>query len=111
MSNRSRPDFYTQKAKKEGYMARSVYKLEEIQNKNKLIQAGRQGTRRGRLTRAAGPSTASAFSRERALWWERTSSPWGSSRPKESSTSFRETSFSEDDAGMSSPPWVPSMSS
>jgi 23S rRNA (uridine2552-2'-O)-methyltransferase len=40
MSNRSRPDFYTQKAKKEGYMARSVYKLEEIQNKNKLIKPG-----------------------------------------------------------------------
>lgn len=40
MSNRSRPDFYSQKAKKEGYMARSVYKLEEIQNKNKLITPG-----------------------------------------------------------------------
>ncbi|MDC7235941.1 MAG: RlmE family RNA methyltransferase [Spirochaetales bacterium] len=40
MSNRSRPDFYTQKAKKEGYMARSVYKLEEIQNKTKLIKSG-----------------------------------------------------------------------
>ncbi len=40
MSNRSRPDFYAQKAKKEGYMARSVYKLEEIQNKTKLIKSG-----------------------------------------------------------------------
>lgn len=41
MSNRrSKPDFYAQKAKKEGYMARSVYKLEEIQNKNKLIKPG-----------------------------------------------------------------------
>ncbi len=40
MSNRSKPDFYTQKAKKEGYMARSVYKLEEIQNKTKLITPG-----------------------------------------------------------------------
>lgn len=40
MSNRTRPDFYTQKAKKEGYMARSVYKLEEIQNKTKLISSG-----------------------------------------------------------------------
>ncbi len=40
MSNRSRPDFYTQKAKKEGYMARSVYKLEEIQNKTRLIKPG-----------------------------------------------------------------------
>ena len=40
MSNRSRPDFYTQKAKREGYMARSVYKLEEIQNKTKLIKPG-----------------------------------------------------------------------
>jgi len=40
MSNRSRPDFYTQKAKKEGYMARSVYKLEEIQNKTRLIPPG-----------------------------------------------------------------------
>ena len=40
MSNRSRPDFYAQKAKKEGYMARSVYKLEEIQNKTRLIKPG-----------------------------------------------------------------------
>jgi 23S rRNA (uridine2552-2'-O)-methyltransferase len=40
MSNRSRPDFYSQKAKKEGYMARSVYKLEEIQTKNRLIKPG-----------------------------------------------------------------------
>jgi 23S rRNA (uridine2552-2'-O)-methyltransferase len=40
MSNRARPDFYTQKAKKEGYMARSVYKLEEIQNKTRLIKPG-----------------------------------------------------------------------
>lgn len=40
MSNRSRPDFYAQKAKKEGYMARSVYKLEEIQNKTRLIRPG-----------------------------------------------------------------------
>lgn len=40
MSNRTRPDFYAQKAKKEGYMARSVYKLEEIQNKTKLIRSG-----------------------------------------------------------------------
>ena len=40
MSNRSRPDFYTQKAKREGYMARSVYKLEEIQNKTRLISPG-----------------------------------------------------------------------
>ena len=40
MSNRSRPDFYAQKAKKEGFMARSVYKLEEIQTKNRLIKPG-----------------------------------------------------------------------
>jgi len=40
MSNRSRPDFYALKAKKEGYMARSVYKLEEIQNKTHLIKEG-----------------------------------------------------------------------
>ena len=40
MSNRSRPDFYAQKAKREGYMARSVYKLEEIQNKTRLIKPG-----------------------------------------------------------------------
>ena len=40
MSNRSQPDFYSQKAKKEGFMARSVYKLEEIQNKTHLIKPG-----------------------------------------------------------------------
>ncbi len=40
MSNRSRPDFYARKAKKEGYLARSVYKLEEIQHKNRLFRPG-----------------------------------------------------------------------
>ncbi|MBF0099550.1 MAG: RlmE family RNA methyltransferase [Desulfobacterales bacterium] len=33
-------DFYSEKAKKEGYPARSVYKLMEIQNKFKLFQQG-----------------------------------------------------------------------
>lgn len=33
-----KPDFWTQKAKKEGYPARSVYKLEEIDQKFKLIK-------------------------------------------------------------------------
>ncbi|MGI6433101.1 MAG: SAM-dependent methyltransferase [Sphaerochaetaceae bacterium] len=33
-------DFYTLRAKKEGYPARSVYKLEEIQAKNSIIKAG-----------------------------------------------------------------------
>jgi 23S rRNA (uridine2552-2'-O)-methyltransferase len=37
---RARPDFYTQKAKKEGYPARSVYKLQEIDQKNSLIKPG-----------------------------------------------------------------------
>ena len=37
---RDKPDFYTQKAKKEGYPARSVYKLEEIQNKYRIIKRG-----------------------------------------------------------------------
>ena len=39
-SNRSRPDHYTQRAKKDGYPARSVYKLEEMDNKYQLIQPG-----------------------------------------------------------------------
>jgi len=35
-----KPDFYSKKAKKEGYPARSVYKLEEIQEKFKLFKKG-----------------------------------------------------------------------
>lgn len=37
---REKPDFYTDKAKKAGYPARSVYKLEEIDNKFHLIKPG-----------------------------------------------------------------------
>jgi len=36
----SKNDFFTQKAKKEGYPARSVYKLQEIDEKFKLLQKG-----------------------------------------------------------------------
>jgi len=36
----SKPDFYSQKAKEEGYLARSVYKLKEINEKFKLIKKG-----------------------------------------------------------------------
>ncbi len=38
----SKPDFYTQKAKEEGYFARSVYKLKEINEKFKLIKSGQK---------------------------------------------------------------------
>jgi len=37
---REKPDFYALKAQKEGYPARSVYKLEEIQQKFGLIKKG-----------------------------------------------------------------------
>ncbi len=37
---REKPDFYAQKAQKEGYPARSVYKLEEIQNKFRVFRPG-----------------------------------------------------------------------
>jgi len=37
---RKTPDYYAQRAKKEGYPARSVYKLDEIQQKFHLIQPG-----------------------------------------------------------------------
>ncbi|MGI6439516.1 MAG: RlmE family RNA methyltransferase [Sphaerochaetaceae bacterium] len=42
MAKRTREsaDHYTLKAKKEGYPARSVYKLEEIQQKNSIIKPG-----------------------------------------------------------------------
>jgi len=40
MSKREKPDFYAEKARKEGYPARSVYKLEEIQKKFNIIQPG-----------------------------------------------------------------------
>ncbi|HDQ14398.1 MAG TPA: RlmE family RNA methyltransferase [Sediminispirochaeta sp.] len=36
--DRRKPDHYTQKAKKAGYPARSVYKLEEIQTKYRLLR-------------------------------------------------------------------------
>jgi len=36
----SKKDFFTQKAKEEGYPARSVYKLQEIDEKFKLLQKG-----------------------------------------------------------------------
>ena len=39
-SRRDKADSYTQKAHKEGYPARSVYKLEEINNAHKLIKPG-----------------------------------------------------------------------
>ena len=39
-NTRSRPDFYAQRAKKEKFPARSVYKLEEMQRKYRLIRRG-----------------------------------------------------------------------
>ncbi|MFA6689778.1 MAG: SAM-dependent methyltransferase [Sphaerochaetaceae bacterium] len=39
-SRRDRADSYTQRAHKEGYPARSVYKLEEIQQNFKIIRTG-----------------------------------------------------------------------
>ncbi len=39
-TRRDKADFYTKKAHKEGYPARSVYKLEEIQASNKIIKPG-----------------------------------------------------------------------
>ena len=40
MSDYSKPDFYTRKAKEEGYFARSVYKLQEIDEKFSLLKKG-----------------------------------------------------------------------
>jgi 23S rRNA (uridine2552-2'-O)-methyltransferase len=40
MSSYEKPDFWAQKAKKEGYPARSVYKLQEIDKKFGLIKGG-----------------------------------------------------------------------
>ncbi|HCL58106.1 MAG TPA: 50S rRNA methyltransferase [Spirochaetia bacterium] len=37
-SNYHKPDFFTDKAKKEGYAARSIYKLEEIDKKYQIIK-------------------------------------------------------------------------
>ena len=39
-SRRDKADFYTQRAHKEGYPARSVYKLEEINSTSRLIKPG-----------------------------------------------------------------------
>ena len=38
--NRRRPDHYTKKAKAEGYAARSVYKLEEIERRFRILKPG-----------------------------------------------------------------------
>ena len=38
--NRRRPDHYTKKAKAEGFAARSVYKLEEIQRRFRILKGG-----------------------------------------------------------------------
>lgn len=38
MAKRGKPDFYAEKAKKEGYPARSVYKLKEIQERFHVIK-------------------------------------------------------------------------
>jgi len=40
MSGYEKPDHWTLKAKKEGYPARSVYKLAELQDKFGLLKAG-----------------------------------------------------------------------
>ncbi len=40
MSSYEKPDFWAQKAKREGYPARSVYKLEEIDRKFALVRKG-----------------------------------------------------------------------
>lgn len=40
MSGYEKPDFWTLKAKKEGYPARSVYKLAEIEGKFRLLKKG-----------------------------------------------------------------------
>jgi 23S rRNA (uridine2552-2'-O)-methyltransferase len=37
---REKPDHYTDKAKRAGYVARSVYKLDEIQQKNRVLSRG-----------------------------------------------------------------------
>ncbi len=37
-----KPDFYSKKAKKEGFFARSVYKLDEIQKKFKVFKKGQK---------------------------------------------------------------------
>lgn len=42
MSRRDKLDHYSLKAQKEGYPARSVYKLEEIQNKFKIMKPGQK---------------------------------------------------------------------
>ena len=41
MAGYDKPDFWSQKARKEGYPARSVYKLEEIDRKFGLLKPGR----------------------------------------------------------------------
>ena len=57
MAGYEKPDFWALKAKKEGYPARSVYKLEEIAAKFGLLKKGSGGSATGAAPgRAAGPA-------------------------------------------------------
>ncbi len=42
MAQRRHPDHFTRKAKQEGYAARSVYKLEEIDRKHRIFRGGQR---------------------------------------------------------------------
>ena len=59
--NRTRPDHYTNRAKQSGYPARSVYKLEEIQNKFHVLLRGQTI-----LDIGAAPGSWSMFASEQA---------------------------------------------
>jgi len=60
-TKRSELDFYSQKAKKEGYPARSVYKLKEIQEKFHILHRGDMV-----LDLGAAPGSWSLFAAEKA---------------------------------------------
>ncbi|MCX8013328.1 MAG: RlmE family RNA methyltransferase [Rectinema sp.] len=66
MAGYERPDYWTLKAKKEGYPARSVYKLEEIVKKFGLLKGLRMG-RGGLVETAFQPAAGNQFSTRPAI--------------------------------------------
>jgi 23S rRNA (uridine2552-2'-O)-methyltransferase len=61
MADYTKPDYWQLKARKEGYPARSVYKLKEIDEKFGLFKTPRSGTGRAVLDLGAAPGSWSLY--------------------------------------------------
>jgi 23S rRNA (uridine2552-2'-O)-methyltransferase len=61
MSNYDKADFWAQKAQKEGYPARSVYKLQEIDEKFGVFRKNKNGIKLNILDLGAAPGSWSLY--------------------------------------------------